>query len=117
MSAVLFVNGSKEETTFLTRGLPVKVIQTDGLEGANQEMKTQSLKGIFIDIASAKPSDIVNFKAHSGQPDIPVFVLAHASEISVAIQYIKQGAKGFLLKGLSDSDSVLKLMEYATSKP
>ena len=117
MSAVLFVNGSKEETSFLTRGLPVKVIQTDHLEGATEEMKTQPLRGIFIDIASAQPSDIENFKAHSRQPDVPVFVLAHASEIAVAIQYVKQGARGFLLKGLSDSDSVLKLMEYATSKP
>lgn len=117
MSAVLFVNDSKEETTFLTRGLPVKVIQTGHLDGANEEMKTQALRGIFVDIASARPSDIVKFKACSKQPNVPVFVLAHASEISLAIEYIKQGAQGFLLKGLSDSDSVLKLMDYATSKP
>ncbi|MBA4147836.1 MAG: hypothetical protein H0X66_06940 [Verrucomicrobia bacterium] len=121
MSLFLFVNDCKEETRFLTSGLPVRVIQTEHLDTAKEEMKSQSLSGIFIDIAFVQPGDIADIKSRSlsrsHQHDVPVFVLAHAAEVSAAIQYVRQGAQGFLVKGLSDSGSVQKLMEYATSQP
>lgn len=92
----------------------MQVIQSKHLEGAREEIMNRSLGAIFIDIDSAGLSDIRDIKVRSREHNVPVFVLAHASEVPIAIQYVRNGAQGFLVKDLSDSDSLLKLMEYAT---
>jgi FixJ family two-component response regulator len=86
------------------------------MEVAQKEMEHAQVRGVFIDVASADPGDIVDLRKNLRLKEVPIFILANSSEVPLAIEYVKRGAQGFLVKGLSDSDSVLKLMQYATSQ-
>ncbi len=114
--SILFLNKREEDTTFLTRDLPMGVVRTEDLNEAQRELENEQIKGIFIDVASAEPSDILSLRRNSSRRDIPIFILASPEELPLAIEYVKLGAQGFLIKGLSDSDSILKLMQYATTQ-
>ena len=103
--AVLFVNESEAETKDMTRGLPVEVIQAQHLERIHEAIRHHPIQGVFIDIASIQLEQMEEMGAQTGPDNIPIFILAHASEVPAAIQYVKHGAKGFLLKCLSNRKS------------
>lgn len=115
-SRVLFLNKNDEDTAYLTRDLPMEVVRAARIEDVRREIYEGQIDGVVMDVASTRPKDILAFRENTSGPAIPLFVLADTDELPLAIEYVKLGAQGFLVKGLSDSDSVLKLMQYATSQ-
>ena len=110
----LFVNTNEEDTRFLTKNLPVQVIHAKRLETVEQTIKQHPVNGIFVDMASASPEKISELKkTHDGA----VVMLADVADLPKAIEHVRQGdAHGFVVKGVSNSDSVLKLVEFVSKQ-
>ena len=109
---VMFVNSSEEDTKFLTRGLPIDVIQASSLESAKCEIEKQPVDGVFVDVGSLPEGEATGIRT-SQLASLPVVILAGITELMRAIEQVKKGASGFLVKGVSDSASVIRLMQYA----
>jgi AmiR/NasT family two-component response regulator len=110
----LFVNAKEEDTQFLTKDLPVEVIHTQQWERAEVEIKKQPVKGVFIDIAEATPENLSKIR---GYHDTTIVMLASVADLPRAIEHVKHGnAHGFLIKGISNADSVLRLMQFASQQ-
>jgi response regulator RpfG family c-di-GMP phosphodiesterase len=108
----LFVNAGKEDTQFLTKDLPVEILHAEGWESAEHELNRQVVHGMFVDITEAKMGNLSKIKQLH---DTAIVMLTSVSELPDAIEHVKRGdAHGFVIKGISDSDSVMRLMQFAS---
>ena len=90
----VFVRTCEEDTTFLTGNLPAEVTRANYIE----ELKRDRADAIILDSAVASPEQISSLKKSH---DTAVFVLSRPETLSHAIDQVKNGADGFLVKGIS----------------
>ncbi len=110
----LFVKAKEEDTQFLTKDLPVEVIHAPGWENVEIEIQKQPVQGVFLDIADATPENLLKIKQSQ---DTAIVMLASVADLPRAIEHVRHGnAHGFLIKGISNSESVLRLMQFASQK-
>ena len=115
---LLFVNTTESDTQMLTKGLQAEVIRADRVENAKATLQREKVDGIFVDVSSLGAAEVAQMQSRTpAQTAWPLVLLTDLAGMPHAIEQVKHGAHGFLVKGVSTSASLVNLMRYANQKP
>lgn len=110
---VLFVGVSEEDTAFLTKGAPLDVVHRSSSFTGDLPLEEEHFDALVLDVVHAKTGSIRSLKQCAATP---VFVLADAFQVPQAIQLVKEGADGFLVRGITNPNSFFKLAKMAKAR-
>ena len=101
-----FVSTSEEDTTFLTRDSSAQVKRAGSLKDIEQVPEGI----VVVDACAVSAAEIQELQR---SPDTAVIVLADLKNVPVAIEHVRNGADGFLVKGISGPEALESLARYA----
>ncbi len=103
---VLFVNVNEDDTSFLTKEVLIKVVHASSSSSLEAQLEQDRFDALVMNMAGSDSEKIRQLKKSHGTA---VFLLADSFDLSKAIEIIKQGADGFLLRGISSPASFVGL--------
>lgn len=110
---VLFLGVNEEDTTFLTKGTRLDVVRRASSNSTGFYPEQEHFDALVLDAAHSSADRIQELKK-SGQT--AVFMLTDSPEVPVAVQMIKQGADGFLVRGVTNPSAFLRMAQLARGR-
>lgn len=107
---VLFVSVNEEDTSFLTKDVPIKVVHASSPSHVEAHLEQDQYDALVMSVSVPERTQICQLKATH---DTAMLLLADTSSLSQAIEVVKQGADGFLLRGVSKPTSLVELTKSA----
>lgn len=120
---VLLVEDNPDDAELLRRSLRqirntvITVQWSPSLSAALENLASETFDVVVTDLGLPESRGIESFlKIHAQYPNVPVIVLTGLSDENLAVKAVRSGAQDYLVKGETNSASLLKAIRYSIER-
>ncbi len=118
---ILLVDDSSEQTHAVSAALGLrgfKISHASSVEQAMTILATMPVEAILLDtfLLSDGSGAQSFYRIQASAAGIPIVVFTAENDQELALQFVKDGAQDFLVKGVASDDSVARCLQYAVER-
>ncbi|MBA3993936.1 MAG: hypothetical protein C0469_10450 [Cyanobacteria bacterium DS2.3.42] len=118
---ILLVDDSSEQTHAVSAALErrgFKISHASSVEHAITVLATTPVEAILLDtfLLSDGSGAQSFYRIQASAAGIPIVVFTAENDQALALQFVKDGAQDFLVKGVASDDSVARCLQYAVER-